>query len=520
MHMADDHRTVFETGFSLVIQRQPVLTAFDIQSCCDHEIPLKAIETTLSKLTTDGTLIKVSPSSGSHLTSYVITDYATRWWIERVLGWHAAGVLMLKREELACSMSITFGQGLWFKPDIELLNLGIEIGMIAPTERGESFVSPWVNLLRTVPEARQYLSSTLRAVHPHDLLTAHHANHPIPDFSGLLEQRERFVISERQLNSRTLEDIGDMLCVTRERVRQIEKTAMRRPDVRQALVTWLASYFVNNSCSLIIDNNNKSFGHAFNHILNGRKYHLELLGSIVLMDEKWIGAVNQIMTDRDSVLAFVVEGFQTIPETLELLLTLLPVGDASRIRAAALSSLQQQADELPRKSKVYIALKIIGDAAHYTEVIEVCDSLWPNQSGSNETYINALSASAKTNENGVVHIGRKGMYGLIEHGYTQPTQGLTETVAEIVRDEYRRTGSAVSVDVVFDRTHDYRQYPDKKSVAMALSFNKGLKSVGQSRYLPSEATAQDENSQSSGASSFDFSSALHRLQGRDDHSTE
>lgn len=509
----------FETGFSLVAQRQPVLTAIEVQTSCDQAIPISEVESILRDLAANGSLVRINAMSGSLTTAYVDKNYATRWWIERVLRWHEAGVLVLRKEELACSMSITFGQTLWHEPDPGLLEFGIQCGMIARTERDGSFVSPWVNFLRVIPGSRQFLATAARTSHPYELLTEGNASPALTELLSSLEPRERMVLYERRSRSRTLEEVGEMLSLTRQRVQQIENRAIRRSEVRNALASSLASQFVNNSWSLIINNTNEFFGQVFSCLFGARTHHLELLQSIVLMDEKWIDVLTQILSDRATVLKFAVDGFKAIPEALELPLALLPVNDATRIRVAALSSLQRASETLPRKSQVYIALTILGEAAHYTKVIDICKSLWPNQPGSSETYINALAASAKRGENGVVHIGRKGMYGLVEHGYTQPTQGLTETVAEIVRDEYRRTGSPVSVDVVFDRIHDYRQYPDKKSVAMALSFNEDLQSIGRSRYVPSEAASKYEASQSSSTTGLDFSSALGRLTGKDDPST-
>ena len=519
MLMTDDSRTVFETGLSLVAQRQPVFTAIEVQTSCDQAIPVSEVESMLRDLASNGSLVRISTSSGYQTTAYVDKNHATRWWIERVLRWHEAGVLVLRKEELACSMSVTFGQTLWHEPDAGLLEFGIRCGMIARTERDGSFVSPWVNFLRVIPGARQFLATAARTSHPYELLTEGNASPALTELLSSLEPRERMVLSERRSRSRTLEEVGEMLSLTRQRVQQIENRAIRRSEVQNALASSLASQFVNNSWSLIINNTNELFGQVFSCLFGGRAHHLELLQTTVLMDEKWIDVLTQILSDRATVLKFAVDGFKAIPEALELPLALLPVNDATRIRVAALSSLQRASETLPRKSQVYVALTILGEAAHYTDVIEVCKSLWPNRTGSNETYINALASSAKNSENGVVHIGRKGMYGLVERGYTRPTQGLTETVAEIVRDEYRRTGSPVSVDVVFDRTHDYRQFPDKKSVAMALSFNKELQSVGQSRYVPSKAASKHESPRSSSTSRLDFSSALGRLTGKDDPST-
>lgn len=47
-----------------------------------------------------------------------------------------------------------------------------------------------------------------------------------PEFLDCLSQRERQVIELRQ--SRTLQEIGDVLGVCRERIRQIEKRALRK----------------------------------------------------------------------------------------------------------------------------------------------------------------------------------------------------------------------------------------------------------------------------------------------------
>ena len=515
MTMTPQSSTVFESGFSIVAKRQMVITANDLQSCCDHSIPIADVEAALDRLTVDGTLIRMSLPPGPCAHAYVIKDYATRWWIRSVLSWYETGAIILRTEELARSMSSTFGEVPWHEPEPGLLQLGTELGMIGRTEHDKTFVSPWANLLRLLPWVRQFLLNATRAPRPSEYLTTGTSQHLSSDFLGSLDPRQSFVFSQRCRAGRTLEEIGDTLGLTRERVRQIESSVMRRHDVEQALSSIVVDYFVNNSWSVVVDRRDESVKQPLDYLFKRRKLHLDALETIVLMPTKWVKAVNQITSDRSTVLAFAISGFSTVPEPLELLLSVLPFEDASRIRGGVKAFLRQMSEALTRKSQAYVALKIIGKAAHYTEVIEVCDSLWPNRSGPTEAYINALAAAAKSSENGVVHIGRKGMYGLSEHGYSKPTQSLTETVAEIVHDEYAQTGRPVSADFVINRIRSYRHDPDTNSVKMALSFHNELKSVGNSMYVPTAAATGGEDSKYLGPSSLDFSSALGRLKGRD-----
>ena len=72
----------------------------------------------------------------------------------------------------------------------------------------------------------------------------------------VLTEREKFVIEERWgLNSgraKTLEEVGEELSVTRERVRQIEVKALRK--LRGFAKSSVSEYINNNSASFNVDN--------------------------------------------------------------------------------------------------------------------------------------------------------------------------------------------------------------------------------------------------------------------------
>ena len=90
---------------------------------------------------------------------------------------------------------------------------------------------------------------------------------------------------------------------------------------------------------------------------------------------------------------------------------------------------------------------------------------------------------------GIVWIGKKGVYGLTEHGYSRPSTDMFDAVATIVELRYEAVGSPVPFDFVLTELRKQRAEPMPNSVAMALSFNERVTDLGGGRYLPKTHTA-------------------------------
>ena len=92
---------------------------------------------------------------------------------------------------------------------------------------------------------------------------------------------------------------------------------------------------------------------------------------------------------------------------------------------------------------------------------------------------------------GIVWIGRKGMYGLKEHGYTKPEKDLFESVADIVERIYSETQQPVLDEVVIVELGRQRRELNPTSVKMALSFSSRVETVGTGRYVPRDSNSKD-----------------------------
>ena len=132
------------------------------------------------------------------------------------------------------------------------------------------------------------------------------------------------------------------------------------------------------------------------------------------------------------------------------------------------------------------ALRSLGGAAHYTEIAEECNRLFPEEERPTHSWHAALSwnSQPERKDSGIVWIGRKGMYGLQEHGYSRPDAKLFDEVSRIVNATYERTQRPVSVDVVMTELGKKRRELSRKSVTMALSFHDSLLPVSDGRYVP------------------------------------
>ena len=129
------------------------------------------------------------------------------------------------------------------------------------------------------------------------------------------------------------------------------------------------------------------------------------------------------------------------------------------------------------------ALRSLGRAAHFTEIAAEANRLFPEHQNSTHNWHVALSYPS-VESLGIVWIGRKGMYGLAEHGYSRPETDLAEAVALIVEERFAETGQPVQFDTVLLELSNQRREIHPNSVTMALSFNDRLVDLGSGRYAP------------------------------------
>ena len=97
-------------------------------------------------------------------------------------------------------------------------------------------------------------------------------------------------------------------------------------------------------------------------------------------------------------------------------------------------AIQRQRAGLNKIERVYLALRAIGQPAHYREVAKKYNTIFPEDKSSDRN----IHAALNRRELGIVWVGRRGTFALEEWGFRQPEKGLYETVTDIVIAEYRR----------------------------------------------------------------------------------
>ncbi len=145
--------------------------------------------------------------------------------------------------------------------------------------------------------------------------------------------------------------------------------------------------------------------------------------------------------------------------------------------------MQRLLGKLTRGQKVYLALRSIGRPAHFSEVTEVHNSLFPDRPASE----NSVHAALCLEELGIVWIGVRGTFALKEWGYRHPSKGLYESVAEIARRKFKETGKPVPFTVIVAEMGKYRRIVRQASLIFAVHLNPNLQQVSKNRFVPKAA---------------------------------
>lgn len=277
----------------------------------------------------------------------------------------------------------------------------------------------------------------------------------------------------------TLEEIGRHFGVTRERIRQIEVKALkkfRRVVPRRQFHLAFAAEFIRSGGSLLIPESSMTPWHTLLYELLGLDVrHIKELG---------LGIVTA--NDLSEYRAYLSDGENHQgPSTL---LPFLSQSDVKRLQAAEDAHWSKK-----RRTRPYMvreALRSLGRAAHYQEVAEECNKLFPDAQTSTRNWHAALSLPS-SELLGIVWIGRRGMYGLTEHGYSRPEEDLFESVANIVERIYSETKQPVLDEVVIAELGKQRREVSPSSARMALSFNNRVETAGMGRYVPRDSNPDE-----------------------------
>ena len=416
---------------------------------------------------------------------------------------HQAVIDFVTPDQLANAMSLAFDDCQWKTPPPTLLELGREWAMVADGCAPGTFVFPWVSLLRFYPQCTQLFRRSFASGLPCSWLDMS-LNAAAKQALGYLDEREAGVIRMRfgidTDSPSTLETVGKRYGVTRERIRQIEERANHKLRSRWCLHScWLgiAADFVRSGGSLVVDKrSNTPSRRLLLNVLGLRTVHVKGLG-IDLMTTIDLSEFRSRLSSDDE---------HRSPSSL---LPFLSQSDGKRVRDA---QKEYRKGKLTRPLMLREALRALGRAAHYQEIAEECNRLFPDAKATARNWHAALSWPA-SDDLDIVWVGRKGMYGLKEHGYSRPDTDLFDAVAQIVTEKFSERQRPVSSEVVFGELGKRRREVIRSSMMMALSFNDKLESVGRGEYVP-KANAPSESSETLG-SSYDIDAAFEAFSAED-----
>ena len=431
-----------------------------------------------------------------------------RWWTN--LNFRLARIRQprLTERQLTASVNSLRPGGLWFTPPVDILNYGQKFGFVSPAWTNGFYVFPLAHLLsQTTPMVLGAFKATLVEFTSPEIRNDA-IRKPVSDgIESVLSQfpqRTSHIVRAREgippYKKMTLEELGTAYGCTRERIRQIESKfwkRMKHPQVRgrSPVIAILLVELMRRQGSLLLDpGQEETIFTCFLAKCLGVPYIRTKVGNFVLLgysesdliELNLPGSVAEV-TDSDRV-----------AEQLDCgVISYLGRGDLGQVANAIA---ENRYSRLSKQEKVYLALRHIGQPAHFSAITETYASLFPDDSMSQRNVHAILSrcASPDFEQYGIVWIGVRGTYALREQGYKRPDMGIYDTVATIVEKKYRETQKPVHITLITAELGKYRHAVHPASLAFATGVNPRLEQVSKDFFIPKDPQreAQTEGSTS------------------------
>ena len=419
---------------------------------------------------------------------YIAKRTLYEWFVRLNLRLARIGFCALNERQLLWKMNSLRKDGAWGHPPREYVEFGQTRGLLTHLEGQDRYGFP-------VSAMMSFLSGASGETARQCLLDRTCDADVAPGFEQLISERlrsalenlgdsrERDVLVRRYgmlgLSAMTLEEIGQRLGVTRERVRQLEVRCWKRtqhPAFRRKMAPLLVMYVLNRRGSLVVSSSNiqpeiefvcKCLGvPVWTFPSVGVRLMGEGVDSINLSKDLWSDLVN---------LEANVKGFVA---SLPLQLTKEDVAQiAMRFMPIVIT-------RLTKTQKAYLALKEIGRPAHFSEIAEMYGDMFPGECAGEH----AIHAALLQGRHGVVWIGSKGTFALEEWGYERPRATLMDTIAQIVAQKYESTGNPVPLIIIQAEIGKHRRVVNPSSLILGSYCNPKLESVGDSGFIPREET--------------------------------
>ena len=470
-----------------------VFSAYDVAAHADLANMEGAIASALRRQCEQQTILPLDERQNStpSCNRYLGTLPAERWWTDSTIRWAKSGVNFLTPGQLAREMSLGFANWQWDTPPVSLLDCGRQWAMVADGYMPGTFVFPWAAVLCANPQGIKPFISIFAGELPFYEAALPSFYDAMDAAMASLTEREAGVLWKRYgLDTgrpETLEQVGGYYSVTRERIRQIEQKAWRKlwhQSRQRHLWSAFASDFVQSGGALLILASEMTTHRKFlNKGIGLKTVNVPELDLHLIMPDTAIAQYRCALRDVDAYLDAVVEQSYFL---LLGVLQCLAQNDGEQVSNAEKKYRAKQVVKT-RHRMIREALRSLGRAAHFQEIAELCNRMFPEHQATTHNW-HAAAGRPDAEALGVVWIGRKGMFGLKEHGYERPSVDLYEGIARIVEDIFAKTQNPVSEEVVFNELSKDRRELHPNSVKMALSLNERLESVGLGKYVPKAST--------------------------------
>ena len=485
-----DANELIHEAIALLADRPAVFTASDVAAHADVSGADAAVASVLQAHCAAGSIFALDgrQCGASFGSCYLGKEPVERWWVASTLRWAKAGVVCLESSALARAMGLAFDTRQWAIPPGSLLAVGRQWGMVDDGYVNDTFVFPWATVIHYNPQCQAIfrLLATISELPATEVMVEEALSTLTDREAGIMRARCRLDTERRA----TLEQLGTHYGVTRERIRQIEKKSQRKlrhPVRRDSLLLAFAADFAHSGYSLLTLESSPPTHRAFLiEILGLATARIPELGIRFIVGEKTVALYLKALRDVNNYLKNVPE----VPCFLEMGMTpFLSQRDGELVSDAEQKYRRNQVTKTqPRMLRE--ALRSLGRAAHFTEIADLCNRMFPDKESSTHNWHAALGRS-DTERLGIVWVGRKGTFGLREHGYFRPEMDLFESVAHIVVEQFAATQRPVSEETVIAELGKYRREFKRGSAAMALSFNDRLVSVGNGQFVP-KASGEDK----------------------------
>ena len=424
---------------------------------------------------------------------YIPEHAALKWWFRLAMRLVEVGKTRLEQGQLAATMNSLHPFAYWSKPSAALVQLGQRHGMVAPAWSPGIYVLPVVQLLREQTVAILRYGSQVPLFRWCEEDPTSSGDMPLQDvLESLLNaagERASQVIRGREgipsWQRSTLEALGTLFGVTRERIRQIEGKFWKRlyhPRNRGRLrMLWFALVDVVSKPGGMVRPAGEELTPYTCLAAKCLRIPFTKVGDLVVL-----GASEPIGASSMSELGWSTVGGDSEEVAAILDSRVYPFLDHLAIRRVAQAIADGARSKLTKQEKVYLALKYMGRSAHYSEVAQVYDQMYPEDEMSvhNVHAILSRCASPDLELYGIVYVGAKGTYGLREQGYIRPGMPLFDTVTKIVREKYDATQKPVHLNAIVAELGRYRHGVNSASLAFATGMNTAIREVEKDHFVP------------------------------------